>query len=142
VLLTPELRTSSTLIGVIQLGNRRRAWYRAAPCRYRRWAFSLLYAVAIWNYGVFHLADYPVFLGVAAYLALTGFQKNFFGARPIDVLRWAAGITLMWASIEKWAYPGMVVPAVHRQAGNVDGLHAGPSSCGRPARSNSPWRSR
>jgi len=70
----------------------------------------MLYAVAVWNYGVFLSADYPVFLGVAAYLALTGFQKNFFGARPIDVLRWAAGITLMWASIEKWAYPEWSYP--------------------------------
>jgi hypothetical protein len=26
------------------------------------------------------------------------------GVRPIDILRWTAGITLMWASVEKWAY--------------------------------------
>ena len=50
------------------------------------------------------------FLGVAAYLALTGAQIDFFGKRPIDVLRWAAGITLMWASIEKWAYPEWSYP--------------------------------
>jgi hypothetical protein len=70
----------------------------------------VLYAIAIWQYDAFHLADYPIFLGVAAYLALTGAQSNFFGARPIDVLRWAAGITLMWASIEKWAYPEWTYP--------------------------------
>ena len=70
----------------------------------------VLYAIAIWQYGVFHLADYPVFLGVAAYLALVGAQTNFFGARPIDLLRWSAGITLMWASIEKWAYPEWSYP--------------------------------
>ena len=109
VLLTPELKTSSPLIGAIQLGI-------AAGMISRRTmplsalGIATLYGVAIWNYGVFHLADYPVFLGVAAYLALTGLQKNFFGARPIDVLRWAAGITLMWASIEKWAYPEWSYP--------------------------------
>ena len=37
-------------------------------------------------------------------------QKDLFGARPIDLLRWAAGITLMWASIEKWAYPEWSYP--------------------------------
>lgn len=109
VLLTPELKTDSTLIGIIQLGI-------AAGMLSRRTmplsalGICTLYAVAIWKYGVFHLADYPVFLGVAAYLALTSLQKNFFGARPIDVLRWAAAITLMWASVEKWAYPEWSYP--------------------------------
>lgn len=109
VLLTPELKTDSTLIGAIQLG------IAAGMVSRRTMPLSalgifVLYGVAIWNYGVFHLADYPVFLGVAIYLALTGLQRNLFGARPIDILRWAAGITLMWASIEKWAYPEWSYP--------------------------------
>jgi hypothetical protein len=109
VLLTPELKTSSTLIGAIQLGIAAGMVSRRTMPISALGIFAL-YAVATWNYGVFHLADYPVFLGVAAYLALTGLQKDFFGARPIDVLRWAAGITLMWASIEKWAYPEWSYP--------------------------------
>ncbi|HUD85574.1 MAG TPA: hypothetical protein VMR17_03930 [Xanthobacteraceae bacterium] len=109
VLLTPELKTDSSVIAAIQLGI-------AAGMLSRRTmplsalGIFILYAVAVWQYGVFHLADYPVFLGVAAYLALTGAQTNFFGARPIDVLRWTAGITLMWASVEKWAYPEWSYP--------------------------------
>jgi hypothetical protein len=109
VLLTPELKTDSTLIGVLQLGI-------AAGMLSRRTmplsalGIAVIYAVAIYNYGLFHLADYPVFLGFAAFLALTGLQKNLFGMRPIDVLRWSAGITLMWASIEKWAYPEWSYP--------------------------------
>ena len=54
--------------------------------------------------------DYPIFLGVAAYLALTGLRRDLFGLRPLDVARWAAAITLMWASIEKWAYPEWSFP--------------------------------
>jgi hypothetical protein len=109
ILLTPELQTSSKLVGVIQL-------VIAAGMLSRRTmplsalGIFVLYGIGIWQYGVFHLADYPVFLGVAAYLALVGTQSNFFGARPIDVLRWTAGITLMWASIEKWAYPEWTYP--------------------------------
>jgi len=109
ILLTPELKTSSTLVGVIQLGI-------AAGMLSRRTmplsalGILVLYGIAVWQYGVFHLADYPIFIGVAAYLALVGAQGNFFGARPIDVLRWTAGITLMWASIEKWAYPEWSYP--------------------------------
>ena len=73
---------------------------------------AVLFVIAILQYGVFHLADYPVFLGVAAYLALMGAQSNFFGMRPLDVVRWARRITLMWASIEKWAYPQWSFPLI------------------------------
>jgi hypothetical protein len=109
VLLTPELKTDSTWIAAIQLG------IAAGMVSRRTMPLSalgifVLYGVAIWNYGVFHLADYPVFLGVAIYLALTGLQKEPFGIRPLDILRWAAGITLMWASVEKWAYPEWSYP--------------------------------
>ena len=109
ILLTPELKTDSQLVGAIQLGI-------AAGMLSRRTmplsalGIAVLYGIALWNYGVFHLADYPVFLGVAAYLAMVGLQTDILGARPIDVLRWAAGITLMWASIEKWAYPEWSYP--------------------------------
>jgi len=109
ILLTPELKTDSTLVGVLQLGI-------AAGMLSRRTmplsalGIAVLYGIAIDQYGIFHLADYPVFLGFAAFLALTGLQKDLFGLRPIDVLRWAAGITLMWASIEKWAYPEWSYP--------------------------------
>jgi hypothetical protein len=44
----------------------------------------VLFAIALWKYGLFHLAVYPVFFGVAAYLALTGLLNDFFGARPVD----------------------------------------------------------
>jgi len=109
ILLTPELKTQSIFMGAIQLGI-------AASMLSRRTmplgglGIFILYGVATWNYGIFHLADYPVFLGVGTYLILVGTQSTFFGERPIDMLRWAAGITLMWASIEKWAYPEWSYP--------------------------------
>ena len=109
ILLTPELKTDSTLVGAIQLGIAAGMVSRKTMPLSALGIF-ILYGIAIWQDGVFHLADYPVFLGVAAYLALLGAQTNFFGIRPIDILRWAAGITLMWASIEKWAYPEWSYP--------------------------------
>jgi hypothetical protein len=109
ILLTPELKTNSALVGALQLGiaagmlSRRTMPLSAA-------GIAILFAIADWQYGAFHLADYPVFLGVAAYLALTGLQRDLFGVRPIDVVRWTAGVTLMWASVEKWAYPEWSFP--------------------------------
>jgi hypothetical protein len=111
ILLTPELKTDSNIVGAIQLGI-------AAGMLSRRTmplsaiGIAALFAIAIWQYGIFHLADYPVFLGIAGYLALVGIQRNFFGVRPIDVVRWTACVTLMWAAIEKWAYPEWSFPLI------------------------------
>ena len=121
VLLTPELKTSSTTVGVIQLGI-------AAGMVSRRTmplsalGIAVIFAIAVWQYGVFHLADYPVFLGVAAYLALTGLQRDLFGVRPLDLARWSAGVTLMWASVEKWAYPQWSFPLLVEYPGMTLGF--------------------
>jgi hypothetical protein len=123
ILLTPELKTSSTAVAVIQLGI-------AAGMLSRRTmplsavGIAALFAIAVWEYGIFHLADYPVFLGVAAYLALTGLQRDLFGIRAIDVVRWSAGVTLMWASIEKWAYPEWSFPLLLEHPGMSLGFSA------------------
>lgn len=109
ILLTPELKTASPYVPWLQLAI-------AAGLIGRRTlplsalGIVVLFACAVWNYGTFHLMDYPIFLGLAAYLALTGLQRTMLGARPLDIVRWAAGITLMWASIEKWAYPEWTYP--------------------------------
>lgn len=109
IILTPELKSSSPYISWLQIAV-------AAGLISRRTlpvsalGIVALYGIAISEYGVFHLMDYPIFLGVAAYLALSGLQRQFFGVRPLDVMRWAASVTLMWASIEKWAYPEWTFP--------------------------------
>ena len=109
ILLTPELKTNSAAIGWLQLAI-------AAGMMSRQTmplsglGIAVLFAVAIAKYGIFHLADYPIFLGIGAYVTLVGLQRDLFGMRPIDVVRWAAAITLMWASIEKWAYPEWSFP--------------------------------
>jgi hypothetical protein len=109
ILLTPELKTESFAVSVLQLG------IAAGMLRRQTMALSgfgifVLYAIGIWTYGLFHMADYPIFLGIAIYFVLIGLQRNLFGIRPLDIVRWSAGITLMWASIEKWAYPEWTHP--------------------------------
>ena len=109
VLLTPELKTASPVIPWLQLAIAAGlVWRRTLPVS--AIGIVVLFAVAVSEYGLFHLMDYPIFLGLAAYLALTGLQRKLFGARPLDIVRWTAGVTLMWASIEKWAYPQWTFP--------------------------------
>ncbi len=113
IILTPELHTTATWVPVLQLGiaagmvSRRTLPFSAA-------GIAVLYVYAVDQYCLFHLLDYPVFLGLAAFLALTGLKISPFGIRPIDLLRYAAGITLMWASVEKWAYPQWTYPLLTR----------------------------
>ena len=109
IILTPELKTTAQWIGPLQLAI-------AAGMLSRKTlplsaiGIVVLYAKGVQDYGIFHLLDYPIFLGIALYLALTGLQKTLFGIDPIDIIRYGAGITLMWASVEKWAYPEWSFP--------------------------------
>jgi hypothetical protein len=96
IILTPELKTASPVIGLIQL------FIVASLATRKTLPFAglgiiSLFVYATSRYGVFHLADYPIFLGIAVYLILVGLERDFFGIRPLDIVRWAAGITLMWA---------------------------------------------
>ena len=140
IILTPELKANSNWIGAIQLAIAAGMASRLTMPLSAVGIFAL-FDIALWKYGSFHLADYPIFLGVAAYVALTGGQTKFFGARPIDVVRWTAGITLMWASVEKWAYPEWSYPLFIQHPTSHWALRRN-STCGRPARSSLHWLSR
>jgi hypothetical protein len=109
IILTPELKSDAPIIGIVQLIIVASLMYRTT-LPLAGIGIIFLFSFATWQYGLFHLADYPIFLGVAVYLILVGLGRDFFGVRPLDLLRWAAGITLMWASIEKWAYPEWSFP--------------------------------
>ncbi len=109
IIITPELKTTSQLIPLLQLGIAAGLLWRQTLVLSAA-GIAALYAVALHDYGLFHLMDYPIFLGLAAYLALTGLGLEPFGLRPLDVARWAAAVTLMWASVEKWAYPEWTAP--------------------------------
>lgn len=123
IILTPELKTTSAMVGPLQLAiaagllSRRTMPLSAA-------GIALLFGLAVRDYGTFHLADYPIFLGLAAYLALTGLQKDLFGVSALDVVRYATAVTLMWASIEKWAYPEWSFPLLIEHPGITLGFNS------------------
>jgi hypothetical protein len=109
IILTPELKTDVAWIPWFQLALAGcLIWRRTMPLTGLGIVFLFSFATA--QYGVFHLADYPIFLGVAVYLISRGLDLTPFGLRPLDIVRWTAAITLMWASIEKWAYPQWTDP--------------------------------
>ena len=108
-ILTPELKTDAAWIPWLQLAMATcLIWRRTMPVTAAGIVF--LFGFGTWQYGLFHMADYPVFLGVAAYLVLSSLGITPFGIRPLDVVRYTAAVTLMWASVEKWAYPEWTAP--------------------------------
>lgn len=109
VLLTPELTTDLAFVPPLQLAMAG-AMLSRRTLPFASFGIVVLFGLAVAQYGVFHLMDYPVFLGLAAYLACVGSGRAPFSVRPLDLLRWAAAITLMWASIEKWAFPQWTFP--------------------------------
>jgi hypothetical protein len=107
VILTPELKTSSHWPDLLQLGL-------AAACLLGRVRLAaagivLLFGYGALNYGLFHLSEYPIFLGIAAYFVLAG-QGPAWRARAIVVLRLAVALSLMWGGVEKWLFPQWTFP--------------------------------
>jgi len=109
IILTPELKTDVRWISWFQIAIALGMFWRPTMVL-SALGIVVLYAYGVAEYGIFHLLDYPIFLGLACYLALSGLQRDLFGVRPLDISRWAAGITLIWASVEKWAYPQWTIP--------------------------------
>lgn len=109
IILTPELKTAAIWVPLLQLAMAvSLLWHRTML--FAAAGIVVLFGYGIANYGIFHLLDYPIFLGLAAYLAATGLKRDIFRLSPLDVLRWSVAITLMWASVEKWAFPEWSYP--------------------------------
>jgi hypothetical protein len=122
IILTPDLQVDWPQL----------AWFQGAIALGLFWRSTMvlsalgivaLYVYGVAQYGIFHLLDYPIFLGLAGYLALSGLNRNFLGLRPLDVSRWAAAITLIWASVEKWAYPQWTFPLLQSHPAMAMGFY-------------------
>jgi hypothetical protein len=109
IIMTPELKTDLGAVSWLQAAIAVGLFWRATMPLSAA-GIAALYAYGVADYGIFHMLDYPIFLGLAAYLALTSVRVRVFDFRPLDVARWGAAITLMWASVEKWAYPQWTYP--------------------------------
>jgi hypothetical protein len=109
VILTPELKANHAWISAIQLlipvylfG---RATVPAAGV-----GIILLYAYGAVSYGFYHMLDYPVFIGLGVFFALSVSRNPKVVAFRFLFLRWTVALSLLWPSMEKFVYPGWVAP--------------------------------
>src|SRR5262245_3310710 len=104
MILTPELRTHSGWICIVQLAvavcalNRRTAVVSGV-------GIVFLYIFGVSEYGLFHMLDYPIFLGVAVFLIAHSILGPKGEEWALGAVRVATAVTLLWASVEKWAFP-------------------------------------
>jgi hypothetical protein len=109
IILTPELNTDSAVIPWLQFAIAFCTIWRFT-CFFAGLGIVALYIYAATLYGVFHLVDYPIFLGIAVYLMLTATNHPPLLRLRMPVLYAASGFTLMWAAIEKFGYPQWTLP--------------------------------
>jgi hypothetical protein len=121
IILTPELTTQSPVIPWVQAAIAVGMFWRSTLV-FSAIGIAVLFGIGVADYGTFHMMDYPIFLGAAIYLAIIGLGRNVIAIRPLDIARWGAGITLMWASIEKWAYPQWTYPVLQQHSDIAFGL--------------------
>jgi hypothetical protein len=121
IILTPELATKSAFVPWLQAAIALGMFWRSTMVL-SAIGIVVLFGIGVVVYGSFHMMDYPIFLGLAVYLALSGLGRGVNDIRPLDITRWGAAITLMWASVEKWAYPQWTYPLLQQHSGLALGL--------------------
>jgi hypothetical protein len=107
VILTPELKASSTSLSAIQLLIPiylfSRATFPAAGI-----GIIVLYGYGVAAYGLFHMLDYPVFLGLGIFFVLAVSENPKLRAFRYHFLRWTVALSLLWPAMEKFLYPSWV----------------------------------
>ncbi len=116
IILTPELKSSNNVIPWIQLGIAASMLFRPTLIAGAAGIMGL-YACGIARYGAFHMMDYPIFPGLAAYLVLTAMPDQRSRASSLPILYTSIALTMMWGAVEKFGYPAWTFPllAAHRE---------------------------
>lgn len=115
VILTPELKHESSFVSAIQVGmlmtlmTKRSAKFAGIGI-FALWFYAMNY------YGLFHLADYIIFIGIAVFLIIGAQDKNKeVSGISFLILYVSISWTLQWASIEKWVYPDWSYPLLEEK---------------------------
>jgi hypothetical protein len=119
--LTPELRTNALWVpwlqlalGFFALSSRTTALTGAGVL--------VLYLAAVVEYGIYHLIDYMIFLGIAYFLLVSVIPSGGWRKSGFIVLYASTGLTLTWGAIEKFAYPFWTYDILRANPGMLMGL--------------------
>jgi len=103
-MLVPELRVGAAWIGWYQfLLAVLLVFQNTTPLA--GLGLGLLYLYGAWQFGPFYMLDYAHYIGVAAYLALSGVRSLRLRAIRLPFLYGTVGFSLCWLALEKLVYP-------------------------------------
>ena len=103
VVLTPETETEAAFVPYIH-------FFTAFFVLFRRTAILsalgilILYGNGIYEFGLFHMIDYVIFLGVAGFLLIASVDNGKLKKLRLHILYVSLVFTFLWSSIEKFAY--------------------------------------
>lgn len=119
--LTPELKTSAAYVPWAHL-------IMAASVLSRRTMFIagigifVMYIAAAFDYGIFHVLDYLIFLGIGYFLTVANSGNKSLIKSGFVTLFACTGLTLIWASVEKFAYADWTNPLFEKSPEILMGL--------------------
>lgn len=93
--ITPELKTQAVWVPWLQLAiaimalSPRTSWLVGV-------GIFLLYNAAARSYGIFHMLDYPIFLGIAYFFLSSPIERGSWRKSGFVVLFASTGLTLLW----------------------------------------------
>lgn len=110
IILTPELEHNSNFVSAIQVLMLASLMIKPTA-KYAGYGIFVLWVYAVSKYGLFHLADYMIFLGIAFFMVKGADNtQNKVMSIAFLVLYIEISWTLQWASVEKWVYPNWSYP--------------------------------
>ncbi|MBV9217339.1 MAG: hypothetical protein JO053_14310 [Acidobacteria bacterium] len=119
--ITPELSTTAVWVPWLHLA--------LAACLISRYTAPLaglgvfaLFAAATGDYGIFHMLDYMIFLGIGYFLIAANLNKPKWLRSAFIVLFACTGLTLIWASVEKFGYAEWTFPLLEHDPGMTMGM--------------------
>jgi hypothetical protein len=104
-LLVPELSIGSEWLGWFQFAiallllDRRTTPFAGG-------GLILLYAAGIYQFGFFHMLDYPYYAGAGYFLIVAGSKNEKLAGTALPALYLTVGFSLCWVALEKLVYPG------------------------------------
>ena len=101
--LTPELKTTSPFVPWVHLAIAIFVVFRYTVFAAGLGVFGLYFAAGR-DYGLFHVLDYLIFLGIAYFLLVLSSSSKRLLKSGFVVLFACTGLTLIWAAVEKFAY--------------------------------------
>ncbi|MFL6373234.1 MAG: hypothetical protein ACJ73D_01075 [Pyrinomonadaceae bacterium] len=84
----------------------------------------VLFAAAVNDYGIFHMLDYEIFGGIGFFLIVANLGSAKWLRAGFIVLFACTGLTLVWASVEKFGYAEWTLPLLAKNPDMTMGMSA------------------